>query len=81
MIRIDPPRSASVRSEVATVPGDADFAVRWSESSARAVEAQERDGGQGMRLMRRVPGARKGTLDIDWRGDGLDATIRLPTVR
>jgi PAS domain S-box-containing protein len=49
----------------------------WSERSARAVTAQARSGGQGLRLMTRVLASRGGGIEMDWRDDGLDATIRI----
>lgn len=51
--------------------------LTWEETSSRAVEAHQRSGGQGLRLMQRILAARKGNIEIDWREFGLLATIRL----
>lgn len=64
----------------AEVAGDS-LSIAWSERSHRAVGAHERSGGQGLRLMSRVLAARKGTIAIAWRDDGLDVRIELPVVQ
>jgi two-component sensor histidine kinase len=52
--------------------------VCWTEQSARPVEAHERSGGQGLKLMQRILAAQDGTIHVDWREKGLEATITLP---
>lgn len=51
---------------------------QWRETTDRPVDAQPRDGSSGLTLIRRMLGAHGGTLDIDWRGDGLDIAVTLP---
>lgn len=68
--------SASGRIEVsATSEGDR-IEVLWAERSSRPVEAHERSGGQGLRLMQRILAAREGAIDVEWGAYGVDATIR-----
>lgn len=55
----------------------ATLTLTWDETSSRRVEAHQRSGGQGLRLMQRILVARKGNIEIDWREFGLLATIRL----
>lgn len=54
-----------------------DIAIGWHEQSRRKVQARAREGGQGLSLIDRIVKARKGTLAIDWREDGLDARLVL----
>lgn len=49
----------------------------WSERSDRAVAAHERDGGQGLRLMKRVLASQRGGIDLNWADDGLDAEVTI----
>lgn len=51
--------------------------IVWKERSARTVEAHDRSGGQGLRLIERILSARGGEISFNWFDDGLDATIRL----
>lgn len=62
---------------VADQSGDT-IEVCWTEQSARPVEAHERSGGQGLKLMQRILAAQDGTIHVDWREKGLEATITLP---
>lgn len=49
----------------------------WRETTARPVDSQPRDGSSGLKLIRRMLGAHGGTLDIDWRPDGLDIHVAM----
>lgn len=52
--------------------------IRWIEQSDRPVEAHERSGGQGLKLMTRILRAQGGEIAVDWLDRGLEATISLP---
>jgi len=52
--------------------------ILWSERGNRLVEARSREGGQGLRLMNRVAQSMRGFFDIDWKANGLDATLTIP---
>ncbi len=52
--------------------------LNWRETTGRPVDIDQRDGSSGLTLIRRMLSAHGGTLDIDWRGDGLDIRITLP---
>lgn len=52
--------------------------LRWSETADVPVEAHERDGSAGFRLIRRTLSSLQGSLDIAWRKDGLEVTVLLP---
>ncbi|MEP6982886.1 MAG: PAS domain-containing protein [Sphingomicrobium sp.] len=54
-----------------------ELVIRWSERSSREVEAHSRTDGQGLRLIRRILSARKGSLSLEWTVNGLDAIITL----
>lgn len=58
---------------------DTTLTLTWEETSTRSVEARQRTGGQGLRLMQRILAARSGDIHIQWREFGLLATIRLVT--
>ncbi len=60
----------------ATITQEA-LAVRWSERSSRKVKARSRTDGQGLRLIERILSARRGSLEILWVDNGLDAVITL----
>lgn len=64
--------------EVAVDQSDGRSKLRWTERSERAVEAHERSGGQGLRLMQRILDAQGGEITIEWLDRGLVATILLP---
>ncbi|MDB5721716.1 MAG: hypothetical protein JWP15_2334 [Alphaproteobacteria bacterium] len=51
--------------------------IIWAERSDRPVAAHARSGGQGLRLIERILTARRGEMTVDWKADGLDATIQL----
>lgn len=51
--------------------------IRWTERSDREVEAHSRAEGQGLRLIRRILAARKGSLEVEWEANGLNAVISL----
>lgn len=55
--------------------------IRWTERSDKPVQAHERSGGQGMRLMQRILAAQGGEIAIDWLELGLEATIRFSPIR
>lgn len=50
----------------------------WSETTLRPVAADQRDGSSGLKLIRRTLGAHGGSLDIEWRADGLDIVVVMP---
>lgn len=52
--------------------------ITWSERGNRLVEARSREGGQGLRLMNRVAQSMRGFFDIEWKANGLDATLTIP---
>ena len=52
--------------------------LHWSETSAAPVEARERDGGNGFKLINRTIASLGGSFDIAWRSDGLEVSIQLP---
>lgn len=52
--------------------------LQWSETSAAPVEAQEREGGNGFKLINRTVASLGGSFDIAWRDDGLEVSLQLP---
>ena len=62
---------------VSAIVQEDQLVVVWSERSTRAVTTRSRDEGQGLRLINRILSARNGSMTVDWREDGLDATISL----
>lgn len=52
--------------------------IRWVERTARPASETPRGSGQGIRLMERIMRARRGSVELAWRSDGLDATLTLP---
>ena len=50
----------------------------WRETTDRPVDAVPRDGSSGLTLIRRMLKAHGGSLDIDWRGNGLDIRVAMP---
>ena len=52
--------------------------LHWVERSDRPVAAAPRDGSSGLSLIRRALAAQRGSLDADFRIDGLDLTVQLP---
>ena len=52
--------------------------LRWSETTGRPIDSEQRDGSTGLTLIRRMLAAHGGSLDIDWRADGLDIRVALP---
>lgn len=50
----------------------------WRETTDRPVDADQRDGSTGLTLIRRMLAAHGGSLDIDWRANGLDIRVTLP---
>ena len=52
--------------------------LNWRETTNRPVDTDQRDGSTGLTLIRRMLAAHGGTLDIDWRADGLDIRVTLP---
>ena len=57
---------------------DGALRLNWREITDRPVDAQERDGSLGLTLIRRTLAAHGGSLDIEWRGDGLDIAVTMP---
>jgi len=63
------------------IEGSMDGAVltlNWRETTDRPVDSSQRDGSTGLTLIRRMLAAHHGTLDIDWRADGLDIRVTMP---
>jgi len=52
--------------------------LHWSETTTRPIDANQRDGSSGLSLIRRALAAHSGSLDIGWRGDGLEITVVMP---
>ena len=52
--------------------------LAWTEQSDRPVAATAREGSSGLTLIRRALAAQRGTLDVAFRPDGLDLTVRMP---
>jgi two-component sensor histidine kinase len=52
--------------------------LTWRETSASPSPDVRREPGSGHRLIERALRSCGGRLDIDWRSEGLDATIALP---
>jgi PAS domain S-box-containing protein len=52
--------------------------MNWSEKSDRPVAAAPRDGSSGLSLIRRALAAQRGSLDADFRSDGVDLKVQLP---
>ena len=50
----------------------------WRETTDRPVDGEARDGSSGLTLIRRMIAAHGGSLDIEWRADGLDIAVTLP---
>lgn len=57
---------------------DGALCFHWSETADIAVQTEQRDGSAGLSLIRRAVAAHGGSLDIDWRQDGLDVTVAMP---
>ncbi len=51
--------------------------LHWTERSDGASAGAPTHHGDGLQLMRRIVEAHAGTLEIDWRADGLDVTATL----
>lgn len=57
-----------------TVDGS-ELRIAWAETSSAAVTAHSREGGQGLRIIHRILAANSGSLDLQWKPNGLDAII------
>lgn len=57
---------------------DGTLEILWNERGNRLVEARTRAGGQGLRLMNRVAQSMRGSFEIDWKANGLEATLTIP---
>jgi PAS domain S-box-containing protein len=57
---------------------DGVLALQWRETTDRPVDSDQRVGSTGLTLIRRMLAAHNGTLDIEWRADGLDIRVTLP---
>ena len=55
--------------------------LHWSERADGHAPAPQRAGGSGHRLIERAVRARGGELDIQWRDEGPDISLRLPLGR
>ena len=53
--------------------------LNWRETVTGAIDPKARDGGSGLTLIRRTLAAHGGSLDIQWRADGLDIAVSLPS--
>ncbi len=60
---------------VSSLGQDGATMIEWREQSDVAVQGHDREGGQGLVLMRRIVAARRGTIDLAWHDFGL--TVRL----
>ncbi len=69
--------SATGRVDVTATLDDGVIHLRWSERSDRAVVGHDRDGGQGLRLMKRVLASQRGDIALHWDGQGLDALVTM----
>jgi two-component sensor histidine kinase len=56
------------------------LSILWEETSDAPVLAQERTGGQGLRLIDRIMRARDGTVAIDWHAQGLTVSLAFNAV-
>lgn len=54
---------------------DGRLRIFWAETSEKPVKARERDGGQGLDLIRQIVEGRDGTLAIEWAEFGLTVTL------
>lgn len=63
------------RITVRAVENAGTLRITWAERSTRRVAAQNRDGGQGFTLMRRIVAARHGEMAVAWQDFGLDVAI------
>ena len=61
--------------DVAAHATGATLTLTWVERFSSRVTPHEREGGQGLRLMKRIVATRRGTFDIAWRDDGLTVTL------
>lgn len=52
--------------------------MRWDEDCVRKATRHMREGGQGLSLIERITRARQGTFSLDWKTNGLSATMTLP---
>ena len=52
--------------------------LHWIERSEQPVAAAPRDGGSGLSLIRRALGAQRGSLEAQFRPDGVDLKVELP---
>ena len=50
----------------------------WHEQTDRPVATTAREGSMGLGLIRRALAGQRGTLDVAFRGDGVDLTVALP---
>ena len=57
---------------------DGVLTLNWREKTDRPVDTDQRDGSSGLTLIRRMLAAHDGSLDIDWRPDGLDIRVTMP---
>lgn len=51
----------------------------WHETAQQPVTRTSRPGGQGLALIERIVRLRQGRIELAWRADGLDATLRFGT--
>lgn len=52
--------------------------LHWHERSDHPVSAAPRDGGSGLSLIRRALAAQRGSLETEFRADGVDLKVELP---
>jgi len=52
--------------------------LHWREKTDRPVDTHQRAGSTGLVLIRRMLAAHGGSLEIEWRPDGLDIRVTLP---
>jgi len=64
-----------------SVTADGNLCLHWAERSAGLHQQPATTSGKGHKLIERALRSRGGSLDLDWRPDGPDATLLLPLPR
>jgi two-component sensor histidine kinase len=66
---------------IGTVSTDDTLELTWDETCTEQAPSENRQSGQGHRLIQRIVTMRGGSLTIAWRDCGLVMTMRLPLIR